>query len=64
MSQPIMYLGGSADVPKSRLLAQHPEVQQRLRAECLALSSYKSNDLPGKDELRNMKYLRNVINEG
>lgn len=49
---------------QSRLLAQHPEVQQRLRAECLALPSYRTKDLPTKDELKNMKYLANVIHEG
>ena len=55
----------SADIPYSRLLAQYPEVQQRLRAECLALPSYKANnDLPEKDELKTMNYLKNVIHEG
>ena len=58
-----MILHCSADVPQSRLLAQHPEVQQRLRAERLALSSYKAKDLPDEDELKNMRYLREVINE-
>ena len=53
-----------ADNSQSRLLAQHPDVQQRLRAECLALTSYKAKDLPTKDELKNMKYLANVIHEG
>lgn len=46
-----------------RLLAQRPETQQRLRAECLALPSYKAKHLPTKDELKSMKYLSNVIHE-
>ena len=49
---------------QSRLLAQNPEVQQRLRAECLSLPSYKANNLPDKDEIKNMAYLKNVIHEG
>ena len=49
---------------QSRLLAQNPEVQQRLRAECVSLPSYKENNFPEKDEIKNMKYLRNVIHEG
>ncbi len=53
-----------ANLSQSRLLAQHLEIQQRLRAECLALPSYKAQDLPTKDELKNMKYLANVIHEG
>ena len=54
-----------ADSSNSRLLAQYPEVQQRLRAECMALpSSYKAKDLPTKEELKHMKYLANVIHEG
>lgn len=53
-----------ADSSDSRLLAQYPEVQQRLRTECLALPSYKAKDLPTKDELKDMKYLANVIHEG
>ena len=60
MMQPIR----SANFPQSRLLAQHPEIQQRLRDECLALPSYGAKDLPTKDELKNMKYLANVIHEG
>ena len=48
----------------SRLLAQHPAVQHRLRTECLALSSYTAGVLPTKDELKNMKHLANVIREG
>ena len=54
----------SANLWQSRLLAQHPEVQQRLRAECLALPSYITKDLPTKEELKKMKYLANVIHEG
>ena len=57
-------LGYETDILRSRLLVQHPQVQQRLRAECLALPSYKVNNLPEKDELKNMTYLRNVIYEG
>lgn len=53
-----------ANPPQSRLLAQHPEVQDLLRAECLALPSYGEKDLPTKDELQSMKYLANVIHEG
>ena len=53
-----------ANLSQSRLLAQHPEVQERLRAECLALPSYKLKGLPTKDELKSMKYLANVIHEG
>ena len=50
--------------PQSRLLAQNPEVQQRLRTECLSLPSYKAHNLPEKDEIKNMSYLKNVIHEG
>ncbi|KAM0794362.1 cytochrome P450 [Usnea florida] len=46
-----------------RLLAQHPTVQHRLRAECLALPSYKAGTVPTKEELKNMRYLANVIHE-
>lgn len=49
---------------QSRLLAQHPEVQERLRAECLALPSYKAKELPTKDELKSMNYLASIIHEG
>ena len=59
-----MHLVSSAYSPQSRLLAQNPEVQQRLRAECLSLPSYKAHNLPKKDELKNMSYLKNVIHEG
>ena len=59
-----MHQDSSANILQSRLLAQHPEVQNRLRAECLALSSYKANNLPDKGELKNMKYLKDVIDEG
>ncbi len=52
------------NLSQSRLVAQHPEIQQRLRAECLALPSYKAQELPTKVELKNMKYLTNVIHEG
>ena len=48
----------------SRLLAQHPNVQQLLRVECLQLPSHQEGDLPTKEELKGMKYLGRVIHEG
>lgn len=60
----MMGRGGDTNLSQSRLLAQRPETQQRLRAECLALPSYKAKHLPTKDELKSMKYLSNVIHEG
>ena len=59
-----MHLISNAYSLQSRLLAQNPEIQQRLRAECLSLPSYKAHNLPEKDEMKNMKYLNNVIQEG
>lgn len=48
----------------SRLLALHPAVQRELQVECLALSSHQTGGLPTKGELKNMSYLKKVINEG
>ena len=59
-----MHLISSAYSLQSRLLAQNPKIQQRLRAECLSLPSYKAHNLPERYELINMKYLNNVIQEG
>ena len=59
-----MHPNSSSYSPQSRLLAQNPEVQQRLRADCLSLPSHKANNLPDKDEIKNMAYLKNVIHEG
>ncbi|KAL6720966.1 hypothetical protein ACLMJK_000066 [Lecanora helva] len=47
-----------------RLLALHPKAQQRLRTECVSLSSYQAGELPTKEELKRMIYLRQVIHEG
>ena len=60
----IVHASSSAYSLQSRLLAQNPEVQQRLRTECLSLPSYKAHNLPEKDEMKNMKYLNNIIQEG
>ena len=59
-----MSLARVLKIHHSRLLARHPDVQQRLRAECLELSSYQDGDLPTKEELKGMKYLGRVIHEG
>lgn len=48
----------------SRLLAQHPDIQERLREECVSLPSHTDGDLPTKDELKNMRFLNKVIKEG
>lgn len=48
----------------SRLLALHADVQQQLRAECLALRSHQHGDRPSKDELKGMKLLGRVLHEG
>jgi len=45
----------------SRLLAQHPAVQRRLRHEC---STVAPNDSPTREDLKKMKYLHNVLREG
>ena len=50
--------------PLSRLLALHPPVQKKLRTECESLPSNQAGDLPTKDELKHMTYLRKVIHEG
>ncbi len=50
--------------PISRLLALHPNVQERLRTECTSLPSCQVGDVPSKEELKNMTYLQNVIHEG
>ncbi len=44
----------------SRLLAQHQEVQAKLREECLAVS----NKTLDRDVLKGMKYLRCILKEG
>jgi Cytochrome P450 len=44
----------------SRLLARHPEVQAKLRNECLSVSE----DSPDRDVLKGMKYLQCVLKEG
>ena len=60
----MMHLISGAYSLQSRLLAQNSEVQRRLRTECLSLPSYKAHNLPEKDEMKNMKYLNNIIQEG
>ena len=60
----MVHLNPNAYSLQSRLLAQNPEVQQRLREECLSLPSYQAHNLPEKDEMKNLKYLNHVIQEG
>ena len=48
----------------SRLLALHPEIQQKLREECKSLSSLRAGKPPMKEEFKQMNYLRYVIYEG
>jgi Cytochrome P450 len=44
----------------SRLLAQNPEVQAKLRNECLSVTE----DSLDRDVLKGMKYLQCVLKEG
>ena len=64
MSLPIRTHQSQSDRPASRLLARHPDVQQKLRAECQSLPCHQAGTLPTKDELKQMPYLRKVIDEG
>ena len=49
----------------SRLLAQHPDVLEKLRAEISSISGVgKESKLPDRNTLKRMKYLNLVIKEG
>ena len=50
---------------RSRLLAQHPDVLQKLRGEISAtLGIGKNSRLPDRNALKKMKYLGLVLKEG
>ena len=48
----------------SNLLAEHQDIQARLRQDCLQLQSYKHGDLPTPAEIKGLRFLSNVLHEG
>ena len=48
----------------SYLLARHQDVQRQLRKECTDLPSFQSGELPTPSEIKGMKLLANVLQEG
>ena len=48
----------------SNLLADHQEIQSRLREACVMLPSFQAGELPTQAEIKGFKSLSNVLFEG
>lgn len=61
VSHPSRFLPPGILTASSYMLVRHPKAMEKVRAEISALGDAKSLT---RDDLRNLKYLQNVLKEG